>query len=107
MSFETGVAPDGVRGLARARWVAPPGTSFTAARFTWSGSLQPGNWQGLGVDVGGGFRPLARRLHAARRRPPVDLPIGGPAWAFEAFAAVPARRAGRSAAPARRPRRCG
>ena len=32
--FFTGAANVGEAALARARWAAPPGTSFTAARFT-------------------------------------------------------------------------
>lgn len=84
MRFEGTVAPDGVLGLARARWVAPPGTTFTAANLTWSGSPQPGNWQGLAVDVGGEFHLLASGFTSTGPTP-VDLPIAGPAWAFEAF----------------------
>jgi hypothetical protein len=84
MRFEGGVAPDGVLGLARARWVAPAGTSFRAAHLTWSGSPQPGNWQGLGVDVGSEFHLLASGF-TAMAATPVDLQIVGQAWGFEAF----------------------
>jgi hypothetical protein len=84
MKFEAGVAPDGVRGLARARWVAPPGTIFIAADLTWSGSPQPNNWQGLAVDVGDAFQLLTATVTPIGPTP-VDLHIDGPAWAFEAF----------------------
>jgi hypothetical protein len=84
MKFEGGVAPDGALGLARARWVAPPGTRFAAAHLTWSGNPQPGNWQGLGVDIGSEFHLLATGV-TAMAPTPVDVPIAGPAWAFEAF----------------------
>jgi hypothetical protein len=84
MRFEGGVAPDGVLGLARARWVAPPGTVFTAADLTWSGSPQAGNWQGLAVDVGSDFHLLASSFTSTAPTP-VDLRIDGGAWAFEAF----------------------
>lgn len=84
MRFEGGVTPNGSLGLARARWIAPPGTSFTAAGLTWSGSPQPGNWQGLGVDVGGEFHLLASSFTGIGPTP-IDLRIDGQAWAFEAF----------------------
>jgi hypothetical protein len=84
MGFEGAVAPDGSRGLARARWIAPPGTSFTAAHVTWFGSPQAGNWQGLGVDVEARFQILASSwTSTAPAR--LDLPIEGHAWAFEAW----------------------
>jgi hypothetical protein len=84
MKLEGGVAPDGALGLARARWVAPPGTRFAAAHLTWSGSPQPGNWQGLGVDIGSEFHLLASGFTGIEPTP-IDVPIAGPAWAFEAF----------------------
>jgi hypothetical protein len=84
MGFEGAVAPDGARGLARARWIAPPGTSFTAAHVTWFGNPQAGNWQGLGVDVEARFHVLAESwTSTAPAR--LDLPIEGHAWAFEAW----------------------
>jgi hypothetical protein len=83
MKFDAGIAPDGALGIARARWLAPPGTSFTAAHLTWSGTPQPGNWQRLGADVGSEFHLLASSFVAAAANP-VDVPIQGPAWAFEA-----------------------
>jgi hypothetical protein len=84
MGFEGAVAPDGVRGIARARWVAPPGTTFTAAHLTWFGSAEPGNWYGLGTDVDNRFQILADSFG---RTPParLDLPIEGHAWAVEAW----------------------
>jgi hypothetical protein len=84
MKLEGGVAPDGALGLARARWVAPAGTRFAAAHLTWSGTPQPGNWQGLAVDIGGEFHLLTYAVGAVGPTP-VDVPIEGPAWAFEAF----------------------
>jgi hypothetical protein len=84
MGFEGAIAPDGARGLARARWLAPPGTSFTAAHVTWFGNPQAGNWQGLGVDVEARFHILASSwTSTAPAR--LDLPIEGHAWAFEAW----------------------
>jgi hypothetical protein len=84
MGFEGGVAPDGARGLARARWIAPPGTSFTAAHVTWFGNPQAGNWQGLGVDVEARFHVLAESWTSTGPAR-LDLPIEGHAWAFEAW----------------------
>jgi hypothetical protein len=83
MKFEAGIAPNGVLGIARARWIAPPGTSFTAAHLTWTGSPQPGIWQYLAADVGGQFHLLASSFVAAAPSP-VDVKIEGQAWAFEA-----------------------
>jgi hypothetical protein len=84
MAFEGAVAPDGVVGLARARWIAPSGTRFADARLVWFGSPQAGNWLGLGVDVGVEYHLLAQSWVSVA--PTVlDLPIEGQAWAFEAF----------------------
>jgi hypothetical protein len=84
MAFEGAVAPDGAVGLARARWIAPSGTRFTGAHLVWFGSAQPGNWLGLGVDVGVENRLLIYSWSSVA--PTVlDLPIEGQAWAFEAF----------------------
>ena len=69
---------------ARARWVAPAGTRFAAIHLTWSGDLQTGNWQGLGVDVGDQFQLLAGTGESSGPTP-VDLTIGERAWAFEAW----------------------
>jgi hypothetical protein len=84
MGFEGAAAPDGLRGLARARWIAPPGTSFRAAHVTWFGSPKPGNWQGLGVDVDGRFHILADSWGSTAPAR-LDLPVEGHAWAFEAW----------------------
>jgi hypothetical protein len=83
MRFDAGIAPDGALGIARARWIAPPGTRFAAAHLTWSGTPQPGNWQFLGEDVGDEFHLLASSFVAVGPSS-VDVPIGGQAWAFEA-----------------------
>ncbi|HXF29885.1 MAG TPA: hypothetical protein VN522_00065 [Solirubrobacterales bacterium] len=84
MRFEGAIAADGALGLARARWIAPAGTTFRAARLSWSGNPQPGNWQGVGVDVGSQFHILASSF-AGLAPATVDLPIAGAAWAFEAW----------------------
>ncbi|MBS1894685.1 MAG: hypothetical protein JST59_25570 [Actinobacteria bacterium] len=39
LAFDMGQAYDGTQGIARARWAAPPGTSFVGASFNWAGSL--------------------------------------------------------------------
>jgi hypothetical protein len=84
MAFEGAVAPDGAVGLARARWIAPSGTRFTGAHLVWFGSAQPGNWLGLGVDVGVEYHLLTYSWSSVA--PAVlDLPIEGQAWGFEAF----------------------
>jgi hypothetical protein len=83
MKFDAGIAPNGALGIARARWIAPPGTGFTAAHLTWSGTPQPGNWQYLAVDVGSEIHFLTAKV-APTAPSPVDVPIAGPAWAFEA-----------------------
>jgi hypothetical protein len=84
MRFEAGVAPDGVLGLARARWVAPAGTIFRAAHLLWSGNPRPGIWQALGFDVGSQFN-LVASSDVGTGPTPIDVPIEGPAWAFEAL----------------------
>src|ERR1700753_2691374 len=70
--------------MARARWIAPTGTRFPGAHLVWFGSTQPGNWQGLGVDVGVEYHLLAQSWTSVAPTV-VDLPIEGQAWAFEAF----------------------
>jgi hypothetical protein len=84
MAFEGAVAPDGAVGLARARWIAPTGTRFAGVHLVWFGNALPGNWLGLGIDVGVEYRLLTYSF--SRVAPEVvDLPIEGQAWAFEAF----------------------
>jgi hypothetical protein len=84
MRLEAGVAPDGTFGLARARWLAPTGTSFRAAHLTWSANLQWANWEAIGFDVGDQFQSLVRNTES--KGPTVaDLAIDGGAWAFEAW----------------------
>lgn len=84
MRLEAGVAPDGAFGLARARWVAPAGTSFRGAHLTWAVDAQWGNWQALGFDVGDQFRMLAMNTKSLGPAA-VDLAVDGQAWAFEAW----------------------
>jgi hypothetical protein len=84
MRFEGGVAPDGVIGAARARWVAPPGTNFIAARLTWSGTLQAAYWAGLVADMGSEARLLVG-AYTSMPSTLVDLRMDGTTWAFEAF----------------------
>lgn len=83
MRLEAGVAPAGTPGLARARWVAPAGTSFRAARLSWSGEPGWGLWHLLGYDVGDQFKLLELNEPSAGSIP-IDLAIQGQAWAFEA-----------------------
>ncbi|MBS1676312.1 MAG: hypothetical protein JST08_02890 [Actinobacteria bacterium] len=82
LEFVTGLANDGEQGVARARWVAPPGTNFAAARFTWSGALGYAVWHVAGVADDNGFRGVAVD---ALDTPPhlVAVPLAGPAPAFE------------------------
>jgi hypothetical protein len=84
IAFEGAVAPDGAVGLARARWIAPSGTRFADAHLVWSGTAQPGNWLGFGVDVGVAYRVLTSSFSSVAATV-VDLPIEGQAWSFEAF----------------------
>jgi hypothetical protein len=84
IKFEGAVAPDGAVGLARARWIAPPGTRFAGVRLVWFGTALPGNWLGLGVDVGVEYRLLTYSFSSVAPAV-VDLPIEGEAWGFEAF----------------------
>lgn len=84
MKLEGAAAPDGTQGLARARWVAPPGTTLTHAHLTWFGSAQENIWQMLQVDVGAAARTLASG-GGITEVAALDLPIEGGAWAFEAF----------------------
>jgi hypothetical protein len=84
MRFDEGVAPAGTYGRARARWLAPAGTTFKAAHLTWSEEPQWGNWAALGFYVGNQFQ-----LHPIGSVGAVptalDLPVEGAAWAFEAW----------------------
>jgi hypothetical protein len=84
LALEGAVAPDGAVGQARARWVAPAGTRFTAAHLFWAGTAQSGNWEGFGTEAGGVYRVLDYTFGRAGPET-VDLPIEGQAWMFEAF----------------------
>jgi hypothetical protein len=84
LALEGAVAPDGAVGQARARWVAPAGTRFTAAHLFWVGSTQAGNWEGFGTEAGGVYRVLDY-ISGNAGPETVDLPIEGQAWMFEAF----------------------
>ncbi len=84
MAFEGAVASDGAVGQARARWVAPGGTRFTAAQLFWAGTAQAGNWEGFGTEADGVYRVLDYTFGSAGPET-VDLPIEGQAWMFEAF----------------------
>lgn len=59
LAFDMGLAFDGNQGVARARWAAPPGTSFVAARFTWSGHLAFAVFQIAGIADDAGFEGVA------------------------------------------------
>jgi hypothetical protein len=82
--LEGGLAPAGATGLARARWVAPPGTSFAGVHLLWWGTPQTGNWVGVAAEVPGGELLLASAF-AATGPTMLDVPIAGSAWALEAF----------------------
>ena len=82
MAFELGLAPYSDQGIAQARWVAPPGTNFAGARFTWSGELQDGTEQIAGVDDRGEFRILASAF-LSNAPGVVAVGVTGPAPAFE------------------------
>lgn len=84
MKLEGAVAPDGTQGLARARWVAPPGTTLTHAHLTWWGYAPEGIWQMILVDVGAKTHVLASAGESTEVTA-LDLPIEAGAWAFEAF----------------------
>jgi len=84
LKLEATVGPAGATGLARARWVAPPGTRFVDARLAWLATVQPGIWVGLGVEAGLDYDLLAYSLKSVEPAV-VDLPITGQAGAFEAF----------------------
>src|SRR6201996_8057153 len=86
-SFSTlagGVAGDGAGGLARARWVAPPGTSFAAAHLIWWGTPQSGSWIVVKAEGPGAYQSLG---YAFGQTLPtlVDAPLDGGTWAVEAF----------------------
>jgi uncharacterized membrane protein YgcG len=59
MALETGIAAEGARGVARARWAAPRGTTFTAVRFLWFGAPRRDMFELAGTDDGIEFRSLA------------------------------------------------
>jgi hypothetical protein len=69
--------------VSRARWLAPPGTNFTGARFTWSGELARLMWQVAGFEDGMEFHGLAFALSSTAPHP-VAVAISGPAPVFEA-----------------------
>ncbi len=80
--FEAGLANDGEQGIARARWAAPPGTSFAGVSFTWSGDLAYAVVQLAGIDNGTGFYGLGLESGSTAPRL-VATPVSGPAPAFE------------------------
>ncbi len=65
LAFDLGFAGDGHQGVARARWAAPPGTSFVGARFTWAGSLAQAVIQLAGVVDDIGFEGIALEVGAS------------------------------------------
>jgi hypothetical protein len=81
IAFEAGYAADGDQGIARARWVAPPGTGFAAVRFTWGGELAPGFWYVAGAGDTG-YNPLAFNVGSSAPSQ-VAAPIEPPARVFE------------------------
>ncbi len=72
----------GEAALARARWAAPPGTNFAAARFTWSGELMEGVWQTAGIDNGAEYVGLVFFDQSSAPHQ-VVTPVTGAAGAFE------------------------
>jgi hypothetical protein len=82
MAFEAGSAPGGDQAIARARWVAPPGTSFAGARFTWSGKLSSAVRQVAGVDDGVELHALAAAVGTTVPQT-VAADIANPEGAFE------------------------
>jgi hypothetical protein len=84
LALEGAVAPDGLVGQARARWVAPSGTRFAAVQLFWVGKLQDGFWEGIGTEAGSAYRLLDYSFSGVGPGV-VDLPIEGQAWMFEAF----------------------
>lgn len=84
MGFEGAAAPDSAPGIARARWMAPPGTSFTAAHATWFANAQAVHRSVLGFQVDAFFHIFATTT-ASFAPTRLDLPVEGHAWAFEAW----------------------
>ncbi|MBS1885795.1 MAG: hypothetical protein JSU06_01260 [Actinobacteria bacterium] len=82
LEFITDRANKGEQGVARARWVAPPGTTISGARFTWSGALALVVWQVAGFDDGTGASGLFADVG---NTPPHQVGASdiGPAKAFE------------------------
>jgi hypothetical protein len=74
--------PGGYRGYARARWVAPPGTSFVRFAGTWGGSLETTFRQLVGAEVGGVLRPLLVATGNTEFHP-ISVDTGGAATAVE------------------------
>jgi hypothetical protein len=58
LRFEAAPTGTAAAGLARARWVSPPGTSIAKLEATWSAGLTPGFERVVGVDDGSGYRRL-------------------------------------------------
>ncbi|HVX33685.1 MAG TPA: hypothetical protein VHA80_11155, partial [Solirubrobacterales bacterium] len=79
MEFDLGIAYDGVQGIARARWAAPPGTSFVGARFTWTGQLAVEVLQIAGIVDDKGFEGIA-----------IEVGHSAPLLVAKAFYPVPA-----------------
>jgi hypothetical protein len=84
MRFEGGAVAPGSLGVARARWVAPPGTRISFVHLLWSGFAEGGDWKAVGVDVGSEFQAFAIATGASEQAE-IDQPVAEPAWAFEAF----------------------
>ena len=82
MAFEAGYAFEADQGIARARWVAPSGTSFAAARFVWEAQQAPGFWYVAGVDDGTGYYGFAWGVSDVGATQ-VSSAVPRPAGAFE------------------------
>jgi hypothetical protein len=84
ITLTAGVAADGAAGLARARWVAPPGTSFAAAHLIWWGTPQSGSRIVVKAEGPAAYQSLGYAF-AATSPTLVDAPLDGGTWAVEAF----------------------
>ncbi len=82
LRLEAATGPDGPGGWVRARWVAPPGTAFTALRANWGGVLLPGFERSLTYEVGNEPRALVSGVGSSAVAP-VAAEIPGGAWAVE------------------------
>ncbi len=85
----------------KAGWRAAPGTAITALRGVWAGAMLPGYRQQLGVEEGGGFRPLVGATGALLPTPvAATLPTAAPSVAFRLVCLSPLPEPCRTTPPA-------